>query len=193
MPLFCRRDQYFCNKNKNMRYKKFEEIPGVFERGLNCIGCADRDKAIFSAKLAVELCNEYNMTTAYFSTRGTAKEFEKLYYEGYSGRKGKIYAEDLEDTDCDKLCDKLDRLIKDGAIQSFIVDCLEDLDIQDFKGGIRAKRSEIRTRLQFSTYGCPAVLLCRPGKSLNPEECIQWLGRPLLYAMEEVSYVKNQK
>ena len=47
-----------------MRYQKFKEIPGVFERGLNCINCANRDKVIFAAKLAAELSREYNMTTA---------------------------------------------------------------------------------------------------------------------------------
>lgn len=167
-----------------MRYKKFEEIPGVFERGLNCINCANRDKVIMAAKLAAELSREYNMTTAYFSTRGTAKEFEYLYFEGFHGRTGKIYAENLEDGDCKKLCDRIAVMIEEGQIQSFIVDCLEGLDIKDFKdGGIRAKRSEIKFMLHAYAKGRPALLLCPPARSRKSEDGIELFGCSILEEM----------
>ena len=82
------------------------DIPG-FKRGeLHCIDSSDElAKILFAAKLIAELRSKYCTSVAYFSTHGTAESVENLQSE-HSGLVGTLYAENLENNDCDALYKK---------------------------------------------------------------------------------------
>ena len=159
------------------------DIPG-FERGkLHCIDSSDElAKILFAAKLIAELRSRYCTSVAYFSTHGTAGNVEDIQSD-YTGLAGALYAENLESNDCDDLYCKAVEMIDRKFVRAIIVDCIEGLDVKDFKGGIRAKRTEIKTCLQMlaATKKVPVLLFC-PGKksrSANQKELNPYLAEIL--------------
>lgn len=159
------------------------DIPG-FERGkLHCIDSSDElAKILFAAKLIAELRSRYCTSVAYFSTHGTAGNVEDIQSD-YTGLAGALYAENLESNDCDDLYCKAVEMIDRKFVRAIIVDCIEGLDVKDFKGGIRAKRTEITTCLQMlaATKKVPVLLFC-PGKksrSANQKELNPYLAEIL--------------
>ena len=159
------------------------DIPG-FERGkLHCIDSSDElAKILFAAKLIAELRSRYCTSVAYFSTHGTAGNVEDIQSD-YTGLAGALYAENLESNDCDDLYCKAVEMIDRKFVRAIIVDCIEGLDVKDFKRGIRAKRTEIKTCLQMlaATKKVPVLLFC-PGKksrSANQKELNPYLAEIL--------------
>lgn len=159
--------------------KILTDIPG-FEKGkLHCIDSSDNLAKVFlAASLIAELRRDYCTSVAYFSTRGTAKKIEELQ-EDHKDLVGALYAIDLTDNDLNGLCKAATELIEKKFVRAIVIDCLEGLDIKDFDGGVRAKRNEIKSDLNFfaASYKIPALLFCpdRKGhkygnKELNPYE-----------------------
>ena len=159
------------------------DIPG-FKRGeLHCIDSSDElAKILLAAKLIAELRSRYCTSVAYFSTHGTAGNVEGIQSD-YTGLTGVLYAENLESNDCDDLYCKAVEMIDRKFVRAIIVDCIEGLDVKDFRGGIRAKRTEIKTCLKIlaATKKVPVLLFC-PGKksrNANQKELNPYLGEIL--------------
>ena len=143
------------------------DIPG-FERGmLYCInGSKDIPRVFFAAKLIAELRSKYCISVAYFSTRGTSKRIENLQSD-YDGLIGALYTEDLNDGDFYELCVKAEEMVEKKSVRLIVIDGIEGLDVKGFKGGIRAKREEIKTTLCWLAAGkqVRVLLFCPSRKS----------------------------
>ena len=145
------------------------DIPG-FERGkLHCIDCSDELTKVFLAeRLIAELRSKYCTSVAYFSTHDTAESIENLQSD-HSGLVGTLYAENLENNDCDALYEKAAEMIDRKFVRAIIIDSIEGIDIRNFDGGIRAKRTEIKTCLNIlaATKKVPVLLFCPYRKSVQ--------------------------
>ena len=145
------------------------DIP-VFERGkLYCVDCNyEFTKVLFAGRLIAELRSKYCTSVAYFSTHGTAESVEDLQSD-HSGLVGTLYAENLENNDCDALYKKAAEMIDKKFVRAIIIDCIEGLDIRNLDGGIRAKRAEIKTCLDIlaATKKVRVLLFCPYRKSVR--------------------------
>ena len=145
------------------------DIPG-FERGkLYCVDCSyELTKVFFAERLIAELRSKYCTSVAYFSTHGTAESVENLQSDR-SGLVGALYAENLENNDCDALYKKAAEMIDKKFVRAIIIDSIEGLDIRNFDGGIRAKRAEIKTCLDIlaATKKVRVLLSCPYRKSVQ--------------------------
>ena len=145
------------------------DIP-VFERGkLYCVDCNyEFTKVLFAGRLIAELRSKYCTSVAYFSTHGTAESVENLQ-SGHNGLVGTLYAENLENNDCDALYEKAAEMIDRKFVRAIIIDSIEGIDIRNFEGGIRAKRTEIKTCLNIlaATKKVPVLLFCPYRKSVQ--------------------------
>ena len=145
------------------------DIPGFERRKLHCIDSnEDFSKVFIAGRIIGELRGKYATSVAYFSTRDTAMDIERLQ-ESYSDLIGNLYAIDLEDRDVHKLCDMAAGMIEKKFVRAIIIDCLEGLEIGStyYKGGVRAKRNEIKTNLYLlaASSNVPVLLFCPYRKS----------------------------
>jgi len=176
-------------RRKKIMMKILKDIPGFERRKLHCIDCDEEvNKIILAGKLISELRSKYGTSVAYFSSRGYANEVEK-YQEFCPQAVGRLYACDLKDHDVMHLCDSIEEMVDKKFVRAVIIDCLEDLDIDPdyYKGGIRAKRNEIKTNLFFLAAGCdiPVLLFCPLRKSHKYENDINPFAISILQQLQE--------